>query len=96
MCTNDFPPGEFEPRNLSQEEINDPFLLIEELFAYGHLPEIREELWLFLKACATGDFTKVLTWRERSNLFCFYELMTRLVEGLYLIYKRRKAASTTT
>ena len=90
METNNYPPGEFHPRYLSQEEIDDPYLVIIELFAYGHLPGIREQLWTIIKCCAAGDFNSVLTKRERSNVFYFYEVVEKLFEALYLIYSRRR------
>lgn len=91
MC--DYPPGEFQPRYLTQEEIDNPYLVIHELFRYGHLPQIREEFWVLLRAAATGDFSKVLTRREQSNLFSFYELMQKVIEANYLIDLQEKAAA---
>jgi hypothetical protein len=93
MGTQDYPPGEFQPRHLSQEEIENPYLIIHELFTYGHLPEVREQLWIMLKSCATGDFSKVLTRREQSNVFCFYELLEKVIEANYLIYQRTRVAA---
>ena len=91
MDINEFPPSEFESRDLTQEEINNPFLLIEELFSYGHLPEIREQLRTVLSTCVTGDYCHTLTKRERSNLVFFLFLTGRLFEALHLIYKQRKS-----
>lgn len=93
METNDYPPGEFQPRHLSQEEIDNPYLVIEELFSYGQLPEVREQLWAMLKAGVTGNFNELFTPVERSNMFYFYELMAKVVEANYLIRLRQKAAA---
>ena len=83
----------FQPRHLSQEEIANPYLVIHELFTYGDLPELQEQLWILLRAAATGDFNEVLTKLEQSNLFSFYELLEKLVEALYLIDMQPKAAA---
>jgi len=35
----------FPPQKLTEAEISDPYLVIQELFDFDHLPGIRELLW---------------------------------------------------
>jgi hypothetical protein len=92
MELDHFPPSEFESRNLTKEEIANPYLLIQELFQYGHLPEIRDQLWTILSTCVAGDYCSTLNDRERSNLVYFLHLTGRVFEALYLIYKQKRVA----
>ena len=87
MSTQDYPSWEFKPRKLSPEEMENPLLALREFFAYGHLPEIREQLWEMLKAMVTGTFCNLLTRRERSNMLYFFEQLEKLVEASHLLHK---------
>jgi hypothetical protein len=44
--------------SLSEEEINDPYLVIDELFDFAELNDARELLWEWLKVTVTGTYHK--------------------------------------
>lgn len=89
MPLSDYPSAELEPRNLSKEEISDPYLVISELFDYMHLPQVREALWNWLKVSVTGGFKNESS-NERQNLLGMYEKMAKVMEAVYLIHKKVK------
>lgn len=76
---------------LNKDEIADPLLAIKEFFSTAHLPEVREMLWLSLKANVTGSFPQgdALTPRERNDILLLYEQLIRLVEAAYLLNEKR-------
>lgn len=90
MPVEDYDPAELVPRKLNREEIDDPYQVIADLFNYGHLPEIREQLWELLKAAITGNYCHDLDRRDRSNLLHFYEHLEKLIEVAHIIYQKNK------
>lgn len=56
MSIQDYPTAELESRKLSKEEIANPYEVIDELFSYGHLPQLREALWEWLKLTVSGSY----------------------------------------
>ena len=85
MLLKDYPEWELKPRKLTSDEIKNPLLVIDDLFHYGHLPEIRECLWDWLKATVTGGYSKGLSRREQDNMVFFYEHVERLIESVHII-----------
>jgi hypothetical protein len=79
---------------LTDEEINDPYLVIDDLFQFGHLPDLREMLWNSFKSNITGTYHKELTRRERNDIVYLHEYMERLVEATHIINESRKATGT--
>jgi hypothetical protein len=75
---------------LTDEEINDPYLVIEDVFQFGHLPDLREMLWNSFKSNITGTYHKELTRKERNEIVYLYEYMERLVEAAHIINESRK------
>lgn len=71
---------------LTQTEIADPQQVIDELFDFAHLPDIRELMWEWLKATVTGTYHKELSSSERSAILSLYEHLTRLVEAAHVIH----------
>ena len=65
---------------LNSQEKADPYLVIEELFDFAHLPDIREILWAWLKATVTGSYPKKLTHSERAEILDLYEKLEKLIE----------------
>jgi len=51
------------------------------------LPEIREQLWDFLKATVTSNYNKLLSRRERSDMMYFYERLTKVLEAVHLVHQ---------
>jgi len=77
--------------NLSNHEIENPGLVLYQLFDYASLPRLKEHLWQWLRVTVTGGYTKkYLHYNERENLFTFYEHFEKLLEAAYIIYSDRK------
>jgi len=76
------------PQQLTENEIADPQLVIDDLFDFAHLPDIRELLWDWLKVTVTGTYHKDLSASERSAILTLYEKMNRLVEAAHVIHTR--------
>lgn len=74
------------PSPLTQTEIADPQLVIDDLFDFAHLPDIRELMWEWLKVTVAGTYHKELSSSERSAILSLYEQLTRLVEAAHLIH----------
>lgn len=85
-------PG-LEPRpcRLSGEEVNDPYLVLDQLFDFAHLPQVRGFLWDWLRLTVTGGYNRKAGFRSRSSVLIMYEFMERLVEAAHILYVRRKA-----
>lgn len=82
---------EMKPRKLSVEETEHPELVIEELYQYASLPQLRWYLWEGTKTLVTGTFNGLRS-RERTNLIYFYEQIERLIEVSYIMHERSKLA----
>ena len=82
--------GDFLPRYLKPEELENPHQVIYELFEFNPLPAVRELLWEFFKTMVTGTYNHNLDRRERQRLGVFYENMQRLIEAVHLIYQKEK------
>jgi len=78
-CTYAAPP-------LTQTENADPQLVIDELFDFAHLPDIRELMWEWLKVTVAGTYHKELSSSERSAILSLYEHLTRLVEAAHVMH----------
>lgn len=76
----------YAPLPLTQTEIADPQLVIDDLFDFAHLPDIRELMWEWLKVTVTGTYHKELSSSERSAILSLYEHLTRLVEAAHVIH----------
>ena len=80
---------EMKPRKLTIEETEQPERVIEEIFQYASLPELRSCLWESTKTLVTGTFHHLKS-SERCNLIYFYEQMERLIEVTHLIHERHR------
>lgn len=80
---------ELKPRGLTIEETEHPEMVIEELFQYASLPQMRWQLWEAAKTLIAGDFNQLKT-RERSGLIDFYEQLERLIEVTSILREQRK------
>jgi len=78
----------FLPQNLTEEEIQDPYLVIHDLFDFDHLPGIRELLWDSFKIMITGDYTHTSD-KQKKVLVTVYEKMEKLVEAAHIIHESR-------
>jgi hypothetical protein len=64
--------------------------VINGFFSYGDLPEIRQAMWEMHKTTVSGNFSKELNWRERSNIVYFYEQLAKLVKAVHVLYVTEK------
>src|SRR2546423_11087421 len=78
----------FLPQNLTEEEIQDPYLVIHDLFDFDHLPGIRDLLWDTFKTSITGNYTHISR-RQRSVQVTLYEKMEKLVEAAHIIHENK-------
>jgi len=95
MCdkaTNTVVLQNYPTHKLTGEEINDPYLVIDDLFQFGHLPDLREMLWNSFKSNITGTYHKELTRKERNEIVYLHEYMERLVEATHIINESRKTS----
>ena len=95
MCdkaTNTVVLQNYPTHKLTGEEINDPYLVIDDLFQFGHLPDRREMLWNSFKSNITGTYHKELTRKERNEIVYLHEYMERLVEATHIINESRKTS----
>jgi hypothetical protein len=90
MPLTQYPEWESYSRKLSKEEVEHPELVLDELFDYAHLPDVRELLWLWLKTTVNGDFAEGLDHQERVSILFFYEKIERLVEAAHILHMRSK------
>jgi hypothetical protein len=75
---------------LTREEINNPQLVLAELFDFAHLPELKKMLWNWLKTTVTGSYNKTLTNRERAAILLLYEYMEKLLEANHLLHTEQQ------
>jgi len=90
MPLQDYPSWELKPRHLHGEELENPVKVIHDFYSYCHLPEIRRKLWELLKTAVTGDYSRALSGKERSDLVYFYEQLEKLIEGTHVIHLQHK------
>src|SRR6266700_1879790 len=80
----------YPTHQLTDTEINDPYLVIEDFFSFAYLPDVRVMLCQSFKATITGNYPKELDRLERNDVVCLYEYMQKLVEASHLINEKRK------
>ena len=73
---------------LNEQEIANPYLVIDELFDFAHLPDVRELLWEWLKTTVTGSYHKNLSHNERYAMLTLYEKIEKLVEAVHILHER--------
>jgi HEPN domain-containing protein len=93
MRVKDFNKWDLQPRLLNEEEIADPMKVVNEVFDYAHLPDLRNTLWEWLKTTISGNFNKSsLHFRDRESLIAFFEKMEKLLEAAHLLLVTKKLA----
>ncbi len=87
---NTHPDWDNRPIRLSDEEKEDPYVVLDDFFSCFHLQDVRELLWDWLVAglsCESGAYN---TGYARSNLIFVYEKLERLIEASHGLYRKRK------
>jgi len=92
MKTTDYPEWEMQSRLLKKEEVNDPSIVLDEIFDFAHLPEWRSLLWEWLKITVSGSYNTASAELERGNLLFLYEKLQRLIEASHLIHLQQQAS----
>lgn len=87
---NRHPQWEKQPQRLSEEERQNPYLLLEDFYSCFHVVDIREIMWDWLVAALSSESGAYTTGRARSNLIFVYEKLESLIEATNEINKRRK------
>lgn len=80
---------EMKPRKLTIEEVENPKLVIEELFRYATLPELRWCLTEGTQTLVTGTY-HTLKAKERQSMLYFYEHVEKLIEVTHVIFEKWK------
>lgn len=75
---------------LSEEEKQNPYLVLDDFYSFFHLQDIREILWEWLVAAMSTESGQYSTGYARSNLIFVYERVELLLEATYNINKRRR------
>jgi hypothetical protein len=92
MPLKDYPPTEMEPQRLTNEELNDPYQVIRDLFEFAHLPDIREIYWDWLKVTVNKSYDQQ-TKNERSTFLVLYEKLGKLIEVAHMLYRQNRETS---
>jgi hypothetical protein len=88
MALSDYPAWELQPRKLSPDEVQDPNVVISQLFDFMHLPQVRQALWDWFKLTVTGQYKNEKA-SEKANLIMLYEKLEKLIEAVHIIHKAR-------
>jgi hypothetical protein len=89
MSTKSYYRVEYATHKLSEEEIEDPYLVLHEFFTFVHLPDVRHALWEWLKLTVSGNYHRQ-SCADKSNLIYLYEQVDKLMEAVHIIHQRKK------
>jgi hypothetical protein len=64
--------------------------VIDELFDFADLHDVRALLWSWLKTTVTGTYHKDLSATERSAIITLYEKLEKLVEAAHVMHESRE------
>lgn len=87
---NTHPQLDNQPLRLTEEEKQDPYIVLEDFFSNFHLQDMREMLWDWLVAAISAESGAYNTGYARSNLVFVYEKLELFIEAVQVINKRRK------
>jgi hypothetical protein len=87
MTLRDFAREEMYPRGLTKEQIKDPYSVIDDLFSYSHLPDMRNNLSELQRILVVGDWHQ-LPRRERADMMYFLSWMSKMIECVHIIHTR--------
>ena|SRR5688500_1134663 len=77
-----------QPLRLTEEERQNPKMVIDDFFECYHLNDIRDILWKWTVEIVSSPGSISSEALERSNHFYFYEKMETLIEAIYLMKQR--------
>lgn len=76
------------PLRLSEEQKQNPVLVLNEFFESFHLNEVREIMWAWMVEVVSSPHSISQDANERSNHVFFYEKMEEVVEACWIIRKK--------
>jgi hypothetical protein len=87
MPLSDYSWADRSPHGLTSEERENPFQVIDDLFSYSHLPDLRVSHWELIHATVTGNFCK-MSRRERSDMLYYWTKLQKVIEAVSIIGKQ--------
>ena len=87
---NTHPQLDNQPLRLTEEERQDPYIVLDDFFSNFHLQDMREMLWDWFVAAMSSESSAYNTGYARSNLVFVYEKLELFIEAVQVINKRRK------
>jgi HEPN domain-containing protein len=74
---------------LTGEEVQDPYRVLDQLFDFAHLHQVKEYLWEWFTATITGSYVRQQTRsRSRDTIVLMYQYMEKLVEAAHLLHNQ--------
>src|SRR3954470_19654949 len=73
-----------QPLRLTEEERQDPLLVINDFFESYHLQDVRDILWKWIVEIISSPGSIASEPLERSNHIYFYEKIEALIEACYV------------
>ena len=70
---------------LTEEEVQNPFLVVKEFFECFHLNDVRGQLWNWIVEIVSSPNSISTEPLERSNHIYLYEKIEALVEACYVM-----------
>jgi hypothetical protein len=89
---NHHPQWQNQPLRLTEEERQNPILVIDEFFQCYHLNDVRAILWNWSVEVISSPGSISSEALERANHFYFYEKMEALVEACFMLKNEAQAA----
>lgn len=89
MSNNDVVVASASASVLSQAELLNPKLVIENFFAFMHLHEAKQELKESLQFLLTKSYPHSPASIEHDDTIFFFEKVEKLIEAVYTIYKAK-------
>jgi hypothetical protein len=77
-----------QPLRLTEEECQNPTMVIEDFFECYHLNDTREILWKWAVEVVSSSGSISSEPLERGNHLYFYEKVEALIEACYIILKQ--------
>ncbi|OQP49388.1 hypothetical protein A4H97_29075 [Niastella yeongjuensis] len=78
-----------QPLRLSEEQLDNPLLVLDDFFQCYHLNETRELLWQWLTAIISSPGSISSEPLERSNHIYFYEKIEEIIEAAFVLKTNR-------
>jgi hypothetical protein len=82
---NNHPQWHNQPLRLTEEEKQNPVLVIEEFFQCYHLNDVRDILWKWMVEVISSSGSISSEALERNNHIYFYEKIEILIEAIFVL-----------